>query len=162
MGTVNSTPAFVCRVRMMKRVHRASVLMGNSVLFVEFFHDSQRDFQRIQFIIDRNFPGSSIFHAVEKMLDFQLQRVVLMHKNSLDQGLLFVAERIFRKHVIRRGLPVNVNFLIGIIQNNVGILLGNGQGALLVLRGTTGKNHGNTSIFKFQLNADHVIFFRKD
>ena len=102
-----------------ERVHRASILMRDSVLLVELLHNPQRNFQGIQFIIDRHFPWSSIFNTVEKMLDFQFQRVVLVYENSLDQGFLFVAEGILGQHVVRRRLSMDVYFLIRIIQNDI-------------------------------------------
>lgn len=69
---------------------------AGSVLFFPFLiklaKNIQGDFQRIEFIIHRYISRASIFNAVHEMLEFQLERIIFVDKNTFDQRLLFIPQ----------------------------------------------------------------------
>ena len=54
-------------------------------LSIELGQNIQGNFQRIKLIIHRNISWTSIFNAIDKMLELQLERVIFVDKNSFDQ-----------------------------------------------------------------------------
>ena len=52
---------------------------------IELGQNIQGNFQRIKLIIHRNISWTSIFNAIDKMLELQLERVIFVDKNSFDQ-----------------------------------------------------------------------------
>src|SRR5713101_2075416 len=85
-----------------------------------------------QLHLARRFCGA---RGRDQVADLQLERVVLVDEEALDEGRLPVADRLAVERVFLRGAPVDLDVLIGVVQDDVGVWLGDRQRADLLFRG---------------------------
>ena len=62
------------------------------ILKIELVKNIQGDFQRIEFVIHCDISGTSIFCAINEMLELQLEGIIFVNKNPFDQGFLLVPQ----------------------------------------------------------------------
>jgi len=71
--------------------------------------------------------------GAQEVADFQFQRVVFVNEDPLDERLLAVSELFLGEGVLGRGAAMDVDVLLRVVQKDVRIPLGDGQGSHFVL-----------------------------
>ena len=90
------------------------------------------------------------------MPNLQLERIVLVYEEALDEGGLPIADGLAVEGVLLGGAPVDLDVLIGVVQHDVGIGLGDGQRADLLLGGPARRDGGHGPGLEADLHVGHV------
>src|SRR4029450_7445041 len=87
--------------------------------------------------------GPAAPHGADQVLDLQLEWVVAMHLEVLHERGAAVANRAARHRVLLGGALVDVDVLLGVVEDDVGVGLRDGQRADLLLGGAAGRDGGH-------------------
>ena len=81
--------------------------------------------------------------GAEEVEDLELEGVVLVDEEVLDEGRLPVADGLAVERVLLGGPPVDLDVLVGVVEEDVGVGLGDGERADLLLGGPAGRDGGD-------------------
>jgi hypothetical protein len=90
------------------------------------------------------------------MTDLQLQGVVLVDEEVLHERGLAVADRLTVERVLLGGPAVDLDVLVRVVEQDVGVGLGDGERADLLLGGPAGRDGGHGSRVEHDLHGGHV------
>src|SRR6267142_443717 len=100
--------------------------------------------------------GPAAPHGADQVLDLQLERVVPVHLEVLHEGGAAIADGAAGHRVFLGGALVDVDVLLGVVEHDVGVGLGDGQRADLLLGRPARRDGGDGAGGEADLHGGHV------